>query len=87
MLDRLSSEQLQWNLKIQGLDDLRRSIDEAANRRSFSTVVAALIIGAAIVSTGRQSPQGQWLTIALFVAASLLGLWLVYSIWRAGRLR
>jgi predicted unusual protein kinase regulating ubiquinone biosynthesis (AarF/ABC1/UbiB family) len=87
LLDRLSSEQLQWNLKIQGLDDLRRSIDDAANRRSFSTVVAALIIGAAIVSTGRQSSQVQLLTIALFIAASLLGLWLVYSIWRSGRLR
>ncbi|MEB3291141.1 MAG: AarF/ABC1/UbiB kinase family protein [Leptolyngbya sp.] len=87
LLDRLSSEQLQWNLKIQGFDDLRRSIDDAANRRSFSTVVAALIIGAAIVSTGRQSSQVQILTIALFIAASLLGLWLVYSIWRSGRLR
>jgi ubiquinone biosynthesis protein len=87
LLDRLSSEQLKWNLSIQGVDDLRRSIDDAANRRSFSTVVAALIIGAAIVATGRQSPQGQLLSIALFVAASLLGLWLVYSIWRSGRLR
>lgn len=87
LLDRLSSEQLQWNLRIQGMDDLRRSIDDAANRRSFSTVVAALIIGAAIVSTGRQSSQGQLLTISLFIAASLLGLWLVYSIWRSGRLR
>ncbi|HIK43419.1 MAG TPA: AarF/ABC1/UbiB kinase family protein [Leptolyngbyaceae cyanobacterium M65_K2018_010] len=87
LLDRLSSEQLKLNLSIQGLDDLRRSIDDAANRRSFSTVVAALIIGAAIVATGRQSSQGQLLSIALFVAASLLGLWLVYSIWRSGRLR
>jgi predicted unusual protein kinase regulating ubiquinone biosynthesis (AarF/ABC1/UbiB family) len=87
LLDRLSSEQLKWNLSIQGLDDLRHSIDDAANRRSFSTVVAALIVGAAIVATGRQSREGQLLTIALFMAASFLGLWLVYSIWRSGRLR
>lgn len=87
LLDRLSSEQLKWNIHIQGLDGLRRSLDDAANRRAFSTVVAALIVGAAIVSTGQQSSQGQILTTILFVAASLLGLWLVVSILRSGRLR
>jgi ubiquinone biosynthesis protein len=87
LLDRLSSEQLKWNLSIQGIDDLRRSIDDAANRRAFSTVVAALIIGAAIVSTGQQSSEGQILSTILFAAASFLGLWLVFSILRSGRLR
>lgn len=87
LLDRLSSEQLKWNLSLQGLDDLRRSIDDAANRRSFSTVVGALIIGAAIVTTGRQSAQAQVLAIGLFMIASFFGLWLIYSIWRSGRLR
>jgi ubiquinone biosynthesis protein len=87
VLDRLSSEQLKLNLNIQGLDDLRRSIDDAANRRAFSTVIAALIVGAAIVSTGQQTSEGQILSIVLFVAASLLGLWLIYSMLRSGRLR
>ena len=87
LLDRLSSETLQWNLTVQGLDSLRRSIDDAANRRAFSTVVAALIIGAAIASTAQQTPQGQLISNILFGAASLLGLWLVVSILRAGRLR
>jgi ubiquinone biosynthesis protein len=87
LLDRLSSEQLKWNIHIQELDGLRRSLDDAANRRAFSTVVAALIVGAAIVSTGQQSSQGQILSTILFVAASLLGLWLVFSMLRSGRLR
>jgi len=87
VLDRLSSEQLKWKLDISGLDDLRRSIDDAANRRAFSTVVGALIIGAAIVSTGQQTSEGQILSAILFAAASFLGLWLVWSILRSGRLR
>ncbi|MEM6424518.1 MAG: AarF/ABC1/UbiB kinase family protein [Cyanobacteria bacterium P01_C01_bin.73] len=87
LLDRLSEESLQWNLNVQGVDNLRRSIDKAANRRSFSTVVASLIIGAAIISTGQQSAQLQWLPNVLFTAASLLGLWLVVSILRSGNLR
>jgi predicted unusual protein kinase regulating ubiquinone biosynthesis (AarF/ABC1/UbiB family) len=87
LLDRLSSEQLKFSLSIQGVDDLRRSIDDAANRHAFSTVVAALIVGAAIVATGRQSSQGQILTIILFVAASFFGLWLLFSIVRPRRQR
>ncbi len=87
LLDRLSSETLRWNLTVEGLDSLRRSIDDAANRRAFSTVVAALIIGAAIASTAQQTPQGQLISNILFGAASLIGLWLVVSILRAGRLR
>ncbi len=85
LLDRLSSEQLKFSLSIQGLDDLRRSLDEASSRQAFSIVVAALIVGAAIVATGRQSPQGQILSIILFAAASFFGLWLLSSIVRVRR--
>lgn len=87
LLDRLSDETLRWNLSVTELNTLSRSVDDAANRRSFSTVVAALIIGAAIVSTGQQSVQLQWLSNALFAVAALLGLWLAFSILRSGRLR
>ncbi len=85
LLDRLSDETLQWNLRIQGLDSMQRSIERAANRRAFSTVVAALIIGAAIVTTSQKTVQLQSLSTLLFAAASFLGLWLIVSILRSGR--
>lgn len=85
LLDRLSDETLQWNLQIQGLSSMQRSLEKAANRRAFSTVVAALIIGAAIVSTNQQTEQLQWLSVSLFASASFLGLWLIGSILRSGR--
>ncbi|NJN21420.1 MAG: AarF/ABC1/UbiB kinase family protein [Leptolyngbya sp. RL_3_1] len=87
LLDRLSSETLTWNLNLQDLDGLRRSFEKAANRRSVSTVVGALIIGAAIVSTSRQTPQGAIISNILFGVASLVGLWLVVSILRSGQSR
>lgn len=87
LLDRLSAETLRWNVNLSGLEGVRRSIDDAANRRAYSTVVAALIIGAAIVSTNQQSSQGIILSNILFAAATFLGLWLVVSILRSGRLR
>ncbi|NJL03259.1 MAG: AarF/ABC1/UbiB kinase family protein [Spirulinaceae cyanobacterium SM2_1_0] len=87
LLNRLSSETLQWNLRIQGLDNLRRSLDDSANRLSFSIVVGSLIVGAAILATGSPSPQFSILITVLFAAASFLGLWLIVSILRSGRLR
>ncbi|MEO0759666.1 MAG: AarF/ABC1/UbiB kinase family protein [Cyanobacteria bacterium J06648_16] len=86
LLDRLSDETLQWNLRIHGLDNLNRSIERAANRRAFSTVVAALIIGAAIIAASPVNQPG-WLSNSLFAAASMLGLWLLASILRSGRWR
>lgn len=87
LLDRLSSETLRINVTIQDLDALRRSQDDAANRRSFSTVVGSLVIGAAIISTGAQTPQLQLLSEILFGVASFLGLWLIVKILKSGQLR
>ncbi|NEP48061.1 MAG: AarF/ABC1/UbiB kinase family protein [Moorea sp. SIO3C2] len=86
-LNRVSSETLKWNLTVQDLDQLRYSLDNSANRLSFSIVVGALIVGAAIVASGSQTPQMLVVTNILFAAASFLGLWLIVSILRSGRLR
>jgi ubiquinone biosynthesis protein len=86
LLDRFSSETLKLNITIQNLDGIQNSVDDAANRRSFSTVVGSLIIGAAIVSANAQTPQLQLLSNVLFGAASILGLWLIVKIIRSGNL-
>jgi predicted unusual protein kinase regulating ubiquinone biosynthesis (AarF/ABC1/UbiB family) len=85
LLDRLSSETFKLNFKIDGLEQFRRSQEDAANRRAFSTVVGALVIGAAIISTGAQTPELKLLSEVLFGAASFLGLWLVVKILRSGQ--
>lgn len=87
LLERVTSETLQWNLSLRGLDGLRRTLDDAANRLSFSILVGSLIMGAAIISSNPRSDQLSLLNNVLFAAASLLGLWLIISILRSGRLR
>ncbi|HIK27565.1 MAG: AarF/ABC1/UbiB kinase family protein [Oscillatoriaceae bacterium SKW80] len=87
LLDRVTSETLQWNLTLKELDGLRRSLDDSANRISFSIVVGSLIIGAAITFSQVQTPQQTFVSSALFYAASFLGLWLIISILRSGRLK
>ncbi|MGK7889750.1 MAG: hypothetical protein AB4042_10475 [Leptolyngbyaceae cyanobacterium] len=44
-------------------------------------------MGAAIVTSNQQTTRLYWISIALFVAASFIGLWLIVSILRSGRLR
>ena len=87
LLERLTSETLQWKLTLRDLDLLRRSIDDSANRLSFSIIVGSLIMGAALILANDRTGRLFWLSSTLFVSASLLGLWLIVSILRSGRLR
>jgi ubiquinone biosynthesis protein len=86
LLDKVTSETLQWNLSVRGLDSFRRTTDDAANRLSFSILVGSLIMGAAIISSSPATSELSLLSNILFAAASLLGLWLIISILRSGRL-
>lgn len=87
LLDSLTSETLNVNLKIRDLDNLRRSLDNSANRLAFSVIIGSLIIGAAIVTASTQSRQLTIISTVLFATASFIGLWLVVGILRSGRLR
>jgi ubiquinone biosynthesis protein len=87
LLDRVTSETLQWNVSVRELDPVRRALDTSANRLSFSVVVGSLIIGAAIISANTQSSQVYWISDVLFAAASFLGLWLIWGIIRSGQLK
>lgn len=86
LLDRLTTETLQWNVRLEGLEPIRRTIDKSANRLSFSVVLGSLIMGAAILSTGNDQ-QLTLIANILFVAATVIGFWLVISILRSGRLK
>jgi len=87
LLERLTSETLQWNLNLRDFDSLRRTLDTSANRLSFSILVGSLIMGAATISANAGLSQVFWVSDVLFAAASLLGLWLIVEIVRSGRLK
>lgn len=87
LLDRITSETLKWNIDIARLDILALSLEDSANRLSFSILVGSLIMGAAIISTGTATTQVSILSNVLFAVASLLGIWLIISILRSGKLK
>ncbi|WP_019503954.1 AarF/ABC1/UbiB kinase family protein [Pleurocapsa sp. PCC 7319] len=87
LLDRITAETLKWNISIRQLDILALSLEDSANRLSFSILVGSLIMGAAIISTGSATTQVSILSNVLFTVASLLSIWLIVSILRSGKLK
>lgn len=76
-------------LEHKGLAQALDRIDRSANRISLSVLLAALILGLALLipafNLGEEIGLTAALVIASFVAVSLLGVWLAFSIWRSGR--
>ena len=76
-------------IDIQGLDKLIVHQDQTSNRISFSIIIAALILGSAIVLNSEVPPMlfgVSVIGIAGFMAAAVMGVWLVVAIIRRGRL-
>ncbi len=76
-------------IDIQGLDKLIVHQDQTSNRISFSIIIAALILGSAIVINSEVPPMlfgVSVIGIAGFLAAGIMGIWLLVAIIQKGRL-
>jgi ubiquinone biosynthesis protein len=63
--------------------------DRISNRISFSILIAALIIGSALIVISETPPLIYGISligIILFLAAAIMGIWLLVAILRKGRL-
>ena len=72
-----------------GLENFAFHLDRASNRIAFSLVIAALIVGSSIIIQTRIGPYlfgFSMLGLFGFLVAGILGLWLLISIMRSGRL-
>jgi ubiquinone biosynthesis protein len=75
--------------KHDGLDEFGRRIDSSSNRLSFAIIIAALIIGSSLImylGKGDLPMSYPFIGITGFVAASVLGVWLLIGIMRSGKL-
>ena len=87
LLTRAERGELEVTIRHKELDQALVRLDRLANRISISVLLAALIVGLALLIPAFNLAQ-PWglattLVIAGFAAASLLGLWLIFSIWRS----
>jgi ubiquinone biosynthesis protein len=90
--EQLEKGQLTLGLDVRRLESILAKLDVVANRLAFSIVVAAMIVGSALVILGGERTMvfrlpliGAALPIAHvgFVIAGLMATWLLFSIIRS----
>ena len=87
ILRKLQKGKLKLDIELPSIDRFIQELDKVSNRISFSLIIAALIVGSSIIvqNTGVFGYRNA-LGILGFAIAGILGLWLVISILRSGRL-
>ncbi|RMF90542.1 MAG: AarF/ABC1/UbiB kinase family protein [Methanobacteriota archaeon] len=90
-LNRITNKIERGELKIifrdERLENLNVVIDKASNRLIIGAIISTIIMGSAIVILSGREPVifGIPLVEASFLAAGLMGIWLIISIMRSGK--
>lgn len=83
-LRKLSEDDLRIQLDHQNLDYFILEMERSSNRLVVGMVVASLIVASALIISRESATV--WVTLPTYVLSSLLAIWLVYGIFRSGRL-
>ncbi len=89
LLSLTKQGKLKTIIKIEGLEKLMKTQDQTSNRISFSIIIAALILGSALILNSQIPPivfGVSLIGIVGFFAAAVMGIWLLVAIIRKGRL-
>ena len=82
-------QKLSFKHDLEGMDRMLSTHDQISNRISFSIVIAALIIGSALIVISKTPPLFYGISIIGiigFLAAAILGIWLLVAILKKGSL-
>jgi ubiquinone biosynthesis protein len=85
----IRQQKLSVKFEHQGLETMLATYDQISNRLSFSIIIAALIIGSALIVISNIPPLFYGISligIVGFLAAAIMGIWLLVAILRKGRL-
>jgi len=83
-LRKLSEDDLRIQLEHRNLDHFILELERSSNRLVVGMVVAALIVASALILAGKVSSV--WISVPMYVLSSLLAVWLIFGIFRSGRL-
>jgi ubiquinone biosynthesis protein len=85
----LRQKKLSFTLVMKDLDKMLATHDQISNRISFAIIIAALIIGSALIVISNMPPLAYGISVIGligFLAAGFLGVWLLVAIIKKGRL-
>ncbi len=89
LIQKMLSDKLHIRMHHEGLDHLIRDFDRSSNRIAFSLIVSALLLSSAIMHSTNVGPQMYGMSLlgmSAFVIAFIMGIWLLISIIKSGRL-
>ncbi|MBR9980715.1 MAG: phosphotransferase [Desulfatitalea sp.] len=85
----LRQKKMSFTLVLKDLDKMLATHDQISNRISFAIIIAALIIGSAIIVISNIPPMFHGISLfglIGFLAAGFMGIWLLVAIIKKGRL-
>ncbi len=85
----IKQQKLFLNLELKGMDTMLSAHDQISNRIAFAIIIAGLIIGSSIIVISEIPPLFYGISligIIVFLAAAIMGIWLLIAILRSGRL-
>jgi ubiquinone biosynthesis protein len=85
----IRQQKLRLQIEHRGLETMLATHDRISNRISFSILIAALIIGSALIVISETPPLVYGISligILLFSAAAIMGIWLLVAILKKGKL-
>jgi ubiquinone biosynthesis protein len=85
----LRRQKLSLQIKHDGLERVLATHDQISNRIAFAIIIAALIVGSALIVISKTPPLFYGISligIIGFLAAALMGIWLLVAILKKGKL-
>ena len=86
MVKKLSNNELRIQLEHRNIDHVITELDRSSNRVVVAVIMASLIVASALILRTAATPPSPWFTVPIYVLSSLLGIWLIFGIFRSGRL-
>lgn len=83
-LEKLARDDLRIQLEHRSIEHLITEVDRSSNRVVVSLILASLVVASALVL--RAGTDALWFSIPVYITSSLLGIWLIYGVFRSGRL-
>lgn len=79
---KIKDGRFKTQIEVKGIEPLVDHIESASNRVAVAIVLAALIIGASIIS---QWDQIRWIGGIVFILAGILGFWLIVKLFKRNK--
>lgn len=86
LLDTINKGHLKVHIDLIDFEEKWTGINKMANRLIFAIIIASLILASAYITVTAVATWLEIFGIIIFIGVGIMGLWLLYSIYRSGNL-